>query len=413
MRMHAIMPSQIIKLKTPWLVVFLVLAVVIAAPFSTALGLETDPALTNSEEIFNSPQPPDGIETRVVALQYANATQVQMVLENLKSPQGNILMNVPDSAQTPLTFTLTDTVPYLDEMQKFIQQIDVPVEIRTFELKHVPARGVAKDLQKNMSPNVGRLDFSEEIYQLIVTETPQRMPEIAAMIEQLDQPTREILIQTKTLQILLNDEHLDGVDWEAIVSDYQTVSFGQRQLVLGTISEEDYMVLLDALDTVGITTTIANRRMTTALEEPAFVAVKPLKVFKPSEHENLKTALSPDDLSLKLTPHIEDKVIHLKIQPEFANPQSKTEDKFSTATIEMEEGSTIVVGGLFAPTRFESQQKIPLLGDLPLVGFVFRNDREQTRKSEVITFLTPRVILKEEAQKLDVKIKDVKVNVVE
>lgn len=337
------------------------------------------------------------IKTQMVSFQYANPDEVKTILENIKSPAGKIILSSPPG-EKPSRFVLMDTPERLDEMAGVMKGMDIPVEIRSFDLKYLPARGLAKDLRDKLTPSVGRLDFTDDPHQLIVTETPVHMPEIASSIGVLDQPSKEVLIETKTLQIILNDEHPQGVDWEAIVSDFQNVPFGQKELILGTISEEDYMVLLEALDTVGITATIANRRMTANDNEAVSVVVRPIKIFRESELEVRKAAVNSrnadnNGIKLSLTPKIEDKMLRIKIQPEFIDPDGHQDDHPSTAVIEVEEGSTIVVGGLFTETIFESTRKIPFLGDLPLVGFAFRNDREQKRKTEVITFLTPKVIL--------------------
>src|ERR1035437_6926053 len=71
----------------------------------------------------------------------------------------------------------------------------------------------------------------------------------------------EVTLEANVVQIILNDEHRDGVDWGAIVSDFHTVNLKKEndpawndkkhRLSFGTVSQDDYTVLLDALDTVG------------------------------------------------------------------------------------------------------------------------------------------------------------------
>ena len=67
----------------------------------------------------------------------------------------------------------------------------------------------------------------------------------------------------------------------------------------------------------------------------------------------------------------------------------------SEAAVEIEDDFTIVVGSLFEEVMVESAWKVPLLGDLPVLGFVFRNQGEEPRKSEIITFITVKVVDKE------------------
>ena len=74
-------------------------------------------------------------------------------------------------------------------------------------------------------------------------------------------PPDEITLEANVVQIILNDEHRGGVDWAAIVSDFNTAPLKKEndpawndkkyRLSFGTVSQDDYTVLIDALDTVG------------------------------------------------------------------------------------------------------------------------------------------------------------------
>ena len=68
------------------------------------------------------------------------------------------------------------------------------------------------------------------------------------------------------------------------------------------------------------------------------------------------------------------------------------------ADIRVDAGDTVIVGHLFKKVMVESTWKIPLLGDLPLLGFVFRNQGQKQRQSEVITFLTIKTVNNKIAQ---------------
>ena len=84
--------------------------------------------------------------------------------------------------------------------------------------------------------------------------------------------------------------------------------------------------------------------------------------------------------------------ITLRIQPQVVGG-SVGEKK--GLTLKLQEGTTIVVGGLFKSVQVEATRKIPLLGDLPLLGFAFRMQGQRLRATEIIVFLTPKVIMKE------------------
>lgn len=84
-----------------------------------------------------------------------------------------------------------------------------------------------------------------------------------------------------------------------------------------------------------------------------------------------------------------------KDAPDFANqlngvpPINKNE---VNAKVLVSDGETIVIGGVFSNTQTKSVDKVPFLGDLPFVGRVFRRDIVQDKKSELLVFLTPRIM---------------------
>jgi type IV pilus assembly protein PilQ len=62
------------------------------------------------------------------------------------------------------------------------------------------------------------------------------------------------------------------------------------------------------------------------------------------------------------------------------------------AKVLVADGETIVIGGVFSNTQAKSVDKVPFLGDLPFIGRVFRRDVVQDKKSELLVFLTPRIM---------------------
>jgi type IV pilus assembly protein PilQ len=56
------------------------------------------------------------------------------------------------------------------------------------------------------------------------------------------------------------------------------------------------------------------------------------------------------------------------------------------------DGDTIVLGGIYRTENFEGQNKVPLLGDIPFVGRLFRNDVKRESKQEILIFITPKIV---------------------
>ena len=84
-----------------------------------------------------------------------------------------------------------------------------------------------------------------------------------------------------------------------------------------------------------------------------------------------------------------------KDEPDFAKalngvpPINKNE---VNAKVLVTDGETIVIGGVFSNTQTKSVEKVPFLGDLPFIGRLFRRDIVSDQKSELLVFLTPRIM---------------------
>jgi general secretion pathway protein D len=211
------------------------------------------------------------------------------------------------------------------------------------------------------------------------------------------------------------------LDWEAIVSDYHSLNLegsfdviGQAEsmgrLSVGTVSNDDYEILLEALDTVGKTEILSSPRIQTLNNKEVRIAVGATESYvtntmtSPPEGPTMASEnVNFIDVGVKLyvTPTIhKDGYITLKIRPEMSsvarNPTGTNmpvvETSQTEATVMAKDGVTIVVGGLIKDERIESVKKIPILGDLPLLGFAFRNQGQFIRKTELVIFLTPKLL---------------------
>lgn len=346
------------------------------------------------------------IQTRIIPLVNARSDRVAALLNTMKSDAGKVIYS--DGTKS---FILMDAPEQLKSMSEFIREMDVPVETRTFELRHVKGKDMAVRVQEFLTKNVGRMEFGDREELLTIEDTPARIVEIAGHIDEMDKPDRDVLFEVKILQIILNDENRRGVDWEAIVSDYQSLRFGgfdDREsglLSVGTVSEEDYQVLLDALDTVGMLNTVSNLKMTAGVNGRNEILIRSrdlLADVEPQEPQEGVTAQGEVLYSVvssfgskQGTKPEPDNQIVLDLQPEVIG-QSAGEKK--SLTLKLHEGTTVVIGGLFKQVRVEAMRKIPLLGDLPLLGFAFRMQGQRFRETEIIVFLTPKVIVKEQKE---------------
>ena len=118
----------------------------------------------------------------------------------------------------------------------------------------------------------------------------------------------EITLEANAVQIILNDEHRSGVDWGAIVSDFHTALLKKEndpawndkkyRLSFGTVSQDDYAVLLDALDTVGQMSQFPQPPVKVTLGAPASISFEKQNIHV----DVLLSRLKSGELSLRIDP---------------------------------------------------------------------------------------------------------------
>ena len=115
-----------------------------------------------------------------------------------------------------------------------------------------------------------------------------------------------------------------------------------------------------------------------------------------------QTTFVPADLSLKVTPHVSQRdcsvQMDLEVQknePDFVNTGARGDPsilrKEAKTTILVADGETTVIGGIYTRNTGLSYSKVPFFGDLPVLGWFFKNRREADERSEVLVFITPKI----------------------
>lgn len=111
------------------------------------------------------------------------------------------------------------------------------------------------------------------------------------------------------------------------------------------------------------------------------------------------------DVSLKIIPWVtETKEIIVDVTPEFSTPQGQFDadvpptisKRRLRSTVRLRHGETIVLGGMIETSETLQVNKVPLLGDIPIIGRIFQNRSTQKSESELLIFLTPRVYFESE-----------------
>jgi len=155
---------------------------------------------------------------------------------------------------------------------------------------------------------------------------------------------------------------------------------------------------LSALESDGQGNIIANPRIVTANKTLATIEQGTELPYQSSSKEGSKVQFRKANLKLEVTPTIEDNHILLEVEISKDSIGMKTEQGFAINTkhlkskILVEDGGTVVIGGIYLQTEREDIVKIPLLGDIPYFGKFFQHQTKLKDKTELLVFLTPSLI---------------------
>jgi type II secretory pathway component GspD/PulD (secretin) len=368
------------------------------------------------------------VRTRIRQILFAKAPDVAVILNEVKGKTGKVIAD-PKSG----TLILIDEPRKIEAMEEVIRQVDVPVETEVFSLGYAKAENISGKIAEVLTPAIGTMRFDERSNKVMVSDTVQVLQNVRRIVEAFDERDKEVLIEAKIIQIALNDEHKMGVDWEAIVSDYHNLDLisdfdvlgstdKRGKLSIGTVSSGDYSALLEALDTVGATNILSSPRITAVNNKEAKILVGSTEPYvtttttTPSSGPTT-TAESVNfiEVGVKLfvTPTIHnDGFISMKIKPEVSSVTSNVttsnnntipvvETSEAETTVIVKDGVSVVIGGLIKEETIKSMKKIPLLGDIPLLGFAFRSKSDSVSKTEIVIFLTPQIMTGDVSEKTD------------
>lgn len=349
---------------------------------------------------------------------YSKAADLSRTLAQMKSNIGRV---VADEATN--TLILMDTPDLVEQMFKLSQEMDQPLETRVFSLINAPVKDLNPLVQDAITKGVGRVSVDERSNQMAITDYPARLEEIGRVLRAFDERASQVLIDAKILQISLSDKFQLGIDWEVLVRENITLKApnalnltagGSLKIAQATLGRAgDYKTLVEALRTFGNTQILSEPRITVVNNQEAKILVGSKEPYVTTQisQGGTGTAVTSEtvnfiDVGVKLyvTPTIaRDGFVQMKIRPEVSSKTGTltTSQKNEVPIVEtteaetvllVEDGGMVILGGLIKDGSSLDEQRIPLLGDIPLLGLPFRSTKKTVKKTELVVFLTPHIV---------------------
>jgi type II secretory pathway component GspD/PulD (secretin) len=300
--------------------------------------------------------------------------------------------------------------------------------VKTVVLKFLDAKSLAQAIA-NMSSPYGAITINEKNNSLIICDTEENLEKIVAEIKKIDRTPPQIMVEVVIVDVQLSDDEEIGVNWDILSTDNYDIGYRQNftSRLASTIPSEDNVGNATAFNTVGlggdfsvISGTIRNvvsmlqqkkdvevlaspRVMVLSGKTASIKSVRELPFnevvdtygggsMSSTEFKNVGVTL---DVTATLT---EEDMIFLNINAEqnVVVGESATEvpivdTRNAQSEVLLKDGQVVVIGGLRRKEYTKQINQIPILGDIPLLGFLFKNTNTVVSNTELIVFLSPHI----------------------
>jgi general secretion pathway protein D len=329
-------------------------------------------------------------------------------------------------------------------MQLDVERPDSASNVHVVYLENAQPKEVAESLTAVLANLriTGALEAGQQVQvtadegtnAVIVAASAQDFKVIAGIIEKLDIVREQVLVEMLIMEVGEDGLIEIGVDWatldEAVensVRFFGATNFGPRvDFVSGDLeglavgawradgSDVTIGGILHALEKESGVNILSTPHITTLNHSKAKIIVgENIPYVKESRITETTDFITPTvidtfeykdvGISLEITPHIsQGGLVRLEIDSEFTKLiEGVTGTSVNTPTtakreaqtvVSMKSGSTVVIGGLIRDDKTTLEKKIPLLGDLPLVGGLFKFQRDRLQKTNLLIFITPHVM---------------------
>ncbi|MDP5292233.1 type IV pilus secretin PilQ family protein [Oceanimonas sp. CHS3-5] len=304
------------------------------------------------------------------------------------------------------------------------KEVLAPLETEFLQVNYAKAVDVVA-LLTNESTRLlserGAIAVDDRTNILVIKDTRENIENIRRMLSLLDIPIKQVVIEARMVTINEGFEEAFGVNWEyrndtsgehnstegnlnvnlPITSTGGSIGLQIAKLSDGTILDLE----LAALERENRGEIIASPRVTTSNQKPALIEQGAQVPYSSSSGEGGTEVQFQDAvLSLKVTPQITPDnrvVLDLTVTQDSIGeevPQATggvavaIDTQSITTQVLVNDGETLVLGGIFQQVQSRTVTKVPLLGDIPVVGRLFKSTSDTNRKRELIIFVTPRIV---------------------
>lgn len=262
---------------------------------------------------------------------------------------------------------------------------------------------------------------------VIVKDIPQALDDMRKLLQQLDVPERQVMIEARIVEATSTFTRSLGVNWGVHYRDGSASFAGINSLdtgfggltsappttgtglssgstmgiSFGTLTSNIQLDMrLNAAASAGLIKIVSTPKVATINNKTAKITQGQQIPYTSSTSDKVETKFIEAALSLEVTPHINaNGTIGMKIDAKNDSPGSSSgstappiNKKQATTEMLLRDGETTVIGGIYVDSDNESDDGVPFLMDIPFIGSLFKTNNKTKTKTELLIFITPRIL---------------------
>lgn len=324
--------------------------------------------------------------------------------------QGNILRIAP----LKTIRSETESTRELIEAQRKLK----PLKVKIFPISYAQVTDLENQAKDFTSEGRGKVRADKRTNSLIVTDIDENIQKISELVRRLDTQTPQVLIEGRVVEARERIDKALGFSWSQtgsqgsiavamLPNSFNTdirATYGDINARLQLLETEEKVKILSSPKIVTLNNEKASISQSTEIPYYSVTASTVAGVAPTVSVQYKKVTLE-----LAVSPQITAEggiILDVDIKREFAgapdsvNPSSGARPinaRNAKTKILVKNGETAVLGGIYQIDQSESESKVPLLSDLPIIGNLFKNKISQKDKNELMIFLTPRALNRSEA----------------
>jgi MSHA type pilus biogenesis protein MshL len=289
--------------------------------------------------------------------------------------------------------------------------------------------GLAEDVGAFLSPGGGKVVVNRTSGTVTVTDYMENVVQVERYLRMIEARVRTgVVIETRIMEVTLDDATKYGIDWTALpdlsnlslsgslaggATAAQALSSGSTAFRLG-VAGSKFNAFLDAQAQAGNLKVLSAPKVSTLNNQKAIIRIGRQDIFfravvtPASTTSAAFTTFIPDSVTegiiLSVTPQVgQDGRIMLAIHPtitekvgEAVAPDNNTapilDVRETNTVVTVADGETVFIGGMMQERTQETVKSVPLLGDIPYLGALFRSNEQIKKKTELVILITPRVV---------------------